>query len=52
MDAISQTGRNMYDLIPFIQKHEFDIILNELKGIDLSVIFDGTTPWVSISYCC
>ena len=35
--------RNMYDLIPFIQKHEFDIIFNELKGKDLSVIFDGTT---------
>ena len=36
-------SRNMYDLIPFFEKHEFDIIVNELKGKDLSVIFDGTT---------
>ena len=29
---------NMYDLIAFIQKHEFDIIFNELKDKDLFVI--------------
>ena len=34
---------NMYDLIPFIQKRESNIISEEIKGKDLSVIFDGTT---------
>ena len=33
----------MYDFIPFIQKREFDIISEEIKGKDLLVIFDGTT---------
>ena len=35
--------RSMYDLIPFIQKRESNIISEEIKGKDLSVIFDGTT---------
>ena len=35
--------RNMYDLIPFIQKCEFNIISEEIKEKCLSVIFDGTT---------
>ena len=34
---------NMYDLIPFIQKYESNIISEEIKGKDLSVMFDGTT---------
>ena len=33
---------NVYDLIPFIQKRESNIS-EEIKGKDLSVIFDGTT---------
>ena len=35
--------RNMFDLIPFIQKHETDVISEEIKGKDVSVVFDGTT---------
>ena len=35
--------RNLHDLIPFIQKRESNIISEEIKGKDLSVIFDGTT---------
>ena len=35
--------RNMFDLIPFIHKHESDFISEEIKGKDLSVVFDGTT---------
>ena len=35
--------RNVYDLIPFIQKCESHIISEEIKGKDLFVIFDGTT---------
>ena len=34
---------NMYDIIPFIRKREFNIISEEMKGKDLSLIFDGTT---------
>ena len=35
--------RNMFDLIPFIQKREIGTISEEIKGMDVSVIFDGTT---------
>ena len=35
--------RNMFDLIPFIQKREVDAIIEEIKGKDISVCFDGTT---------
>ena len=35
--------RNMFDLIPFIQKCETGAISEEIKGMDVSVIFDGTT---------
>lgn len=35
--------RNMFDLIPFIQKRETNAISEEIKGKDLSVCFDGTT---------
>ena len=35
--------RNMFDLIPFIQKRETGDISEEIKGMDVSVIFDGTT---------
>ena len=35
--------RNMFDLIPFIYKHESDFISEEIKGKDLSIVFDGTT---------
>ena len=34
---------NMFDLIPFIQKCETGAISEEIKGMDVSVIFDGTT---------
>ena len=33
----------MFDLIPFIQKRETGAISEEIKGMDVSVIFDGTT---------
>ena len=35
--------RNLFDLIPFIQKHEVSAISEEINGKDLSVCFDGTT---------
>ena len=33
----------MFDLITFIHKRESDFISEEIKGKDLSVVFDGTT---------
>ena len=33
----------MFDLISLIQKRESDVISEEIKGKDLSVVFDGTT---------
>ena len=35
--------RNMFDLIPYIQKRKVDAIIEEIKGKDISVCFDGTT---------
>jgi len=35
--------RNLFDLIPFIQKREVSAISAEINGKDLSVCFDGTT---------
>ena len=35
--------RNMFNLIPFIQKHEVDAISEEIEGKNVSVCFDGTT---------
>ena len=35
--------RHMFDLIPFIQKQEVEIIRKEISSKKISVIFDGTT---------
>ena len=37
--------RNMYDLIPFVQKREFNIISEKIKGKDLSVILMVLHSW-------